>query len=74
MRVQTEAGAILGTPGYIAPEQLEGREVDARSDQFSFCVALYEAIYQQLPFAGDSFADYAGPPDSSERLRSLGEA
>jgi tetratricopeptide (TPR) repeat protein/predicted Ser/Thr protein kinase len=43
-----------GTPGYIPPEQYEQRPVDARSDQFSFCVALFEALHGQRPFAGDT--------------------
>jgi serine/threonine protein kinase len=38
----TRTGAFLGTPAYMALEQLEGRPADARSDQFAFCVALYE--------------------------------
>lgn len=46
----TSSSAVLGTPLYISPEQLQGQPADARSDQFSFCVALYEALYDQHPF------------------------
>ncbi|WP_437753504.1 protein kinase domain-containing protein [Sorangium sp. So ce1389] len=47
---QTEAGALLGTPAYMAPELLRGAPADARSDQFAYCVALYEALQGERPF------------------------
>ncbi|HWQ29245.1 MAG TPA: tetratricopeptide repeat protein [Dehalococcoidia bacterium] len=50
----TEAGALMGTPGYMAPEQYLRRPADARTDQFSFCVALYEALYRARPFPGNT--------------------
>ncbi len=50
----TLAGTLLGTPAYMAPEQIEGRPADARSDQFSFALALYEALMGERAFVGDS--------------------
>ncbi len=46
----THTGAILGTPAYMSPEQHMGAPSTAQSDQFSFCVSLYEALYNQHPF------------------------
>ncbi len=53
----THAGAVLGTPAYMAPAQLRGEPADARSDQFSFCVALYEALVGARPFGGATEAE-----------------
>jgi eukaryotic-like serine/threonine-protein kinase len=52
----TRTGALVGTPAYMSPEQLQGKRADASSDQFSFCVALYEAVYGERPFSGDGLA------------------
>ncbi len=48
----TRSGALLGTPAYMAPEQMDGAGSDARADLFSFCVALWEALYGARPFRG----------------------
>jgi serine/threonine protein kinase/tetratricopeptide (TPR) repeat protein len=50
----TRSGAIVGTPAYMSPEQHRGLEVDARSDQFSFCVAMWEALNGEKPYGEGS--------------------
>jgi len=47
--IRTGDGTLLGTPAYMAPEQWRGEPSDARADQFSFCVALHEALYGRRP-------------------------
>jgi hypothetical protein len=72
----TRTGALVGTPIYMAPEQLVGRQADARADIYSFCVSLYEALYGERPFAGTTArellaAKAAGevrPPSASARI------
>jgi tetratricopeptide (TPR) repeat protein/predicted Ser/Thr protein kinase len=53
----TLPGTWMGTPRYMAPEVLKGQRADARSDLYSFCASLYEALYGQLPFTGDSVSE-----------------
>ncbi|MEM7153316.1 MAG: serine/threonine-protein kinase [Myxococcota bacterium] len=55
----TMAGAVMGTPAYMAPEQFLGGLADARSDQFAFAAALYEALYGERPFPGNDMATLA---------------
>ena len=54
LRPITRSGQVMGTPRYMAPEQCVGDAVDERSDQFSFAVALYEALYDEHPFEGST--------------------
>src|SRR5690606_8377455 len=58
-KLLTVTGAVLGTPAYMAPEQHLGDPATALSDQFSFCVVLYEALFGRRPFKGSSRTEYA---------------
>ncbi len=62
----TRAGAILGSVGYMAPEQYRGERVSAAADQYSFCVALYEALYGYRPFRGADARSVAALAEAGE--------
>jgi serine/threonine protein kinase/tetratricopeptide (TPR) repeat protein len=68
----TALGTILGTPEYMSPEQHEGLAVDALSDQYSYCVCLYEAFYGRRPPQGK--APREGDFDSRRGPRGGGKA
>jgi len=51
---RTKTGIVLGTPSFMSPEQLEGRSLDGRSDQFALTVSLYQLLCGQLPFRAES--------------------
>jgi serine/threonine protein kinase len=53
----TQTGVLVGTPAYMAPEQFSGRVPDARSDQFAFAVAAWEALTGARPFAGETLPE-----------------
>jgi eukaryotic-like serine/threonine-protein kinase len=71
-RVDTDPGVVMGTVGYMAPEQLKGRTVDQRSDIFSFGAILYEMLSGRRAFHGESAAETMSailredPPELSE--------
>ena len=62
----TDTGAVMGTPSYMAPETMRGAIADQRSDQFSFCVALYEALYDAFPFSGKTLWEIRNSMASGE--------
>jgi Tol biopolymer transport system component len=79
-RVDTEPGAVMGTVGYMSPEQVRGKAVDHRSDIFSFGAVLYEMLSGRCAFLGESTADTLSailkedPPDLSEKNKNIAPA
>ena len=75
----TEPGMVLGTLGYMSPEQVRGKPADARSDIFAFGAILYEMLSGQRAFRGDTAADTMSailtkdPPDLSETNQKVPE-
>jgi RNA polymerase sigma-70 factor (TIGR02960 family) len=55
----TREGSVVGTPAYMSPEQLRGDSVDARTDQFSFCLTAWELLAGRLPFSAADLVDLA---------------
>ena len=78
--IQSEPGMILGTVGYMSPEQVRGKDADARADLFSFGAVLYEMVSGLRAFKGDSSADILSailkeePPDLIEVNASVSPA
>ena len=76
----TEAGVVMGTAGYMSPEQVRGTAVDARSDIFSFGAILYELLSGKRAFHGETPADTMtailkdDPPDLTETNRNISPA
>jgi eukaryotic-like serine/threonine-protein kinase len=76
-RVDTDPGVVMGTVGYMSPEQLKGRAVDQRSDIFSFGAILYEMLSGRRAFHGESAAETMSailkedPPELSETNKAV---
>jgi len=79
-RVNTDPGMVMGTIGYMSPEQLRGQAADHRSDIFSFGAILYEMLSGRRAFRGESTADTISailreePPDLSSTNRNINPA
>ncbi|PWT89248.1 MAG: hypothetical protein C5B55_11695 [Blastocatellia bacterium] len=79
-KVNTDPGTVMGTVGYMSPEQLKGKAVDHRSDIFSFGAILYEMLSGKRAFRGDSMAETMSailredPPDLSETNKTVSPA
>lgn len=79
-RVDTDPGVVMGTIGYMSPEQLRSRPADHRSDIFSFGAILYEMLSGKRAFRGESTADTMSailredPPDLSETNKTVNPA
>ena len=76
-KVNTDPGTVMGTMGYMSPEQLKGQPADHRSDIFSFGAILYEMLSGRRAFRGDSMAETMSailredPPDLSETNKTV---
>ncbi|MDX6497462.1 MAG: eukaryotic-like serine/threonine-protein kinase [Blastocatellia bacterium] len=79
-KVNTDPGTVMGTMGYMSPEQLKGQPADHRSDIFSFGAILYEMLSGKRAFRGDSMAETMSailredPPDLSETNKTISPA
>jgi Tol biopolymer transport system component len=79
-RVDTDPGVVMGTVGYMSPEQLKGREVDQRSDIFAFGAILYEMLSGRRAFHGESAAETMSailkedPPELSDTNKTVSPA
>jgi Tol biopolymer transport system component/tRNA A-37 threonylcarbamoyl transferase component Bud32 len=79
-KVQTDPGTVMGTVGYMSPEQVRGRHVDHRSDIFSFGAVLYEMLCGQRAFHGDSAVETLNailkeePPELTATNRNIAPA
>jgi tetratricopeptide (TPR) repeat protein len=65
----TMTGSVMGTPAYMAPEQHDGAATDPRTDQFSFCVALFHAVYRTRPFPQTSMEALAAAKKSGDLVK-----